>query len=246
MSQLRIDPFVFTKKTVFMQRAADLVRSGHHHYLTGEAPLEKVAALAAKFDRIYATEMDRLTAHRARQKGMATARLLLLHQGESPMVRWLLLRTDGTVPAEADREKWLDPRETRIQLTGYELLRLTNEHNPKPVWTWRYTRTRYEELRVSLVQAIRHHRDQELQATIDLVWKSPGFSGIRQQVKKLKEIIQGEWKRVRAKRLQVVIPEHLGYVRRLADVGKKASVLQKAIAAKAAREAQQVMDLEES
>lgn len=227
-----------------MQRAADLVRTGHLFYICGEVPLEKASALASKFDRLYATEMDRLAAHRARKKGAATARLLLLHQGTSPMIRWLLLRTDGSLPAEAERENWLDPRETRIQLTGYELLRLTNEHHPKPVWTWRYTRTRYEELRVSLVQAIRHHRDPELQQLIDMIWKSPGFSGIREQVKKIKAIIDGEWSRVRARTHLVSIPRHLGYVRRLPDVGKRLSVLKKALARKAAKEAQEELEFE--
>lgn len=248
MSRLTLDPFVFTKKTAFMQRVADLVRSGHNRYVQGTVPLEKAGAFAAKIDRLYAVGVTRLQAHRARKDGLASARLLLLWQeqtGPAPSLHWVLLVTDGELPAEADREAWRDPRQTRITLTGYELVRVTKPEAKAPVWTWRYTRSRYDELRLACLLAIRHHQKQELTQLIDSIWRSPGFSGIRDQVKKLQEAIVGEWNRTRARRdMRPPIPEHLGYVRRLEDKGKKLSGIKAALTRKEAKERQTDLDLD--
>lgn len=36
---MRYDPLVYDKKSVFMQRLADVVRLGYRHYAGGEVPL---------------------------------------------------------------------------------------------------------------------------------------------------------------------------------------------------------------
>jgi hypothetical protein len=60
------------------------------------------------------------------------------------------------------------------------------------------------------------------------LWCSPGFSGVREQVKKVKDFIKAEWKRTRKDAESFPeIPEHLGYVRRLPDKGNKLSVILK-------------------
>jgi hypothetical protein len=99
---------------------------------------------------------------------------------------------------------------------------LTKPGADHPVWTWRYTRTRYEELREAVVQSIRRKRDDELRQLIHTLWRSPGFSGIREQVKKIADVIRSEWKRTRSNsETMPEIPARLGYVRRLPDVGKR-------------------------
>lgn len=247
MNKLTLDPFVFTKKTAFMQRVADLVRTGHHRYVQGTVPVDKAAAFAAKIDRLYAIGVTRLQAHRARKEGLASARLLLLWQeqaGPTPTLHWILLVTAGELPAEAGREAWKDPRQARITLTGYELVRVTKPEAKAPVWTWRYTKERYEQLRLACLLAIRHSQKQELTQLIDTAWKSPGFAGVRDQVKKLREAIVGEWNRTRARRdMRPPIPEHLGYVRRLKDTGKKLSGIKADLTRREAKERQASLDL---
>jgi hypothetical protein len=218
------NPFIITKKTVFMQRIADLVRTGHTLYVQGTIPLEKAGFLAAKFEQRFHVERNKLEASRARKRGEHSARLLFWLPDDSEQVHWILLFCPGSVIDTT--EKWRNALSDRIHLTGYELVRLTKAGAGHPVWTWRYTRTRYDELREAVVQAIRRKRDDELRQLIHTLWRSPGFAGIRAQVKKIADVIRAEWKRARSKsEVMPEIPAHLGYVRRLRDVGKPWSEL---------------------
>lgn len=225
------DPFVITKKTVLMQRLADLVRSGHREYVFGSIPLDQAARLAGKFDQLYRVDQTRLEASRQRKEGHSSFRLLLLLQenGDAPQVLWWLLRTAGTGPAEAEREKWRDANKDRIELTGYELVRQPRPGKATAAWTWRYTKEREADLRDTLVHAIRTKRDAEVRQLIHTIWRTPGFAAARAQVKKMGQLIEGEWKRSRPKEAEAMpeIPARLGYVRRLANVGATLSTLSK-------------------
>ncbi|QLG88558.1 hypothetical protein HQ393_10060 [Chitinibacter bivalviorum] len=219
----KADFFVFTKKTSFMQRIADLVRSGHRRYVMGTISNEKAPFLVEKFTRLYDVNLPRLKACRRREKGSATARLLWWHDENRPAIlTWILLVTDGDLLIDG-LEKWQDPTEPkhRIRLTGYELVRITKRTEPKPVWTWRYDKERLQDLRNEVVIAIRQRHDHDLERLIALFWKSPGFAGIRDQVKAVGMLIKTDWKRTRKDgETMPAIPKHLGYVQRLADKGK--------------------------
>lgn len=222
--------FVFTKKTALMQRLADLVRGGHVRYVCGTIQLEKAAQLATKFDRLYQPNLPRLQAHRRRAQGEATARLLWWQDASKPeQLTWFLLLTDGELTVDG-LESWRDPlnTKTRIHLTGYELVRLTKPTEPKPVWTWRYDKQRLQDLRDQLVTVIRLKHDHEVERLIAMLWASPGFAGIREQVKGCGELIRAEWKRSRGSSDNMpVIPTRLGYVQRLADKGVMLNQLEK-------------------
>lgn len=222
----QLDWFVLTKKTVLMQRLADLVRTGHTMYVEGQIPAEKAPYFAAKLDSLYLVGQNNLQASRHRKAGNASFRLLMLATEGNAQIRWFLLRTDGNAPAEATREKWRNALEDRINLTGYELVRQTKPGLAKPAYTWRYTRDRAQELRDAILHAIRSKRDDELRQLIHNIYKTPGFAGARDQVKKMADLIKDEWKRSRRKDEPLPeIPARLGYVRRLADVGLKLSEL---------------------
>lgn len=232
MKSHRYDPFVFNKKTVFMQRIADLVRTGHHHYVSGKIGIDSAAYLAEKFNKLYLVDRTQMQASRARAAGEATARLLfLLPKDDAREVKWILLKTDGTdyIPANtAEHWRFALEDKMRITLDGYELVRITKPGTSRPVWTWKYTRTQYDDIRTAIVAAIRHRDDAGLNALIHTLWRSPGFAGVRDQVKKVKQFIQTEWKRTRRSSEDFPeIPEHLGYVRRLEDKGERLSAILK-------------------
>lgn len=221
------DPFVFTKKTVLMQRISDAVRLGHTRYVVGVTTLEKTRALAEKFDRLYQPNLEKTAAHRSRKAGKATTRLFFLNLG-GEAVWWILLATEGDFAIGDDREKWRDPiaKGSRVELTGYELVQVTKPGLKTPAWTWRYTRKQHDALREAVIQAIRTRHDADLKQLIQTIWRTPGFSGAREQAMKFKDLIEGEWKRSRGPAEALPeIPKRLGYVRRLKDVGKPASTL---------------------
>ena len=221
-----LDWFVLTKKTTIMQRLSDLIRTGHTSYVEGQIPAEKAPYFAAKLDALYLVGQNKLQASRHRKAGNASFRLLMLASEGHAQIRWYLLRTDGRMPAEASREKWRDALSDRITLTGYELVRLTKPGAKAPVYTWRYTKDRAQDLREAILHAIRTKRDDELRQLIHSIFKTPGFAGARDQVKKMVDLIKDEWKRSRSKADPLPdIPTRLGYVRRLPDVGLKLSEL---------------------
>jgi len=228
-SVLAAEPFIHTKKTAWMQRLADLVRSGHVRYLSGEVPRERAQDLYSKFRAIYPSiAFTHVQSTRARKKGESTARLLFYWPGEG-RIAWVLLRTEGQLPPAAQdaREKWRDAIKDRLTAPGgYELVRLTKPQEPKPVWTWRYHRDQYSKHRDSIREAIRNRRDDQLRQLIHSLWRTPGFAGARAQVKQLEKLIRADWKRVRHSSEELPeIPKHLGYVQRLADKGKLLSKL---------------------
>lgn len=230
------DPFIYTKRAPFMQRISDLVRTGHHRYVEGTVPIEKAGALYEKFVRLYDVHLDRLQASRHRKKGFASGRLLMTPITNDVAnehyldLHWILVVTDGKFAlAESEkRERWRDAMQDRVIFSGYELVRLTKPQHPKPVWTWRYEKTREKELRESLRSAIRLKHEDELRRMIHLIWRTPGFAGARDQVKKMGVLIKAEWKRSRKDGEPMPeIPARIGYVQRIPDKGMPASQLLK-------------------
>ena len=230
------NPFVFTYKTPFMQRIADIVRAGHTQYIMGTIPLNKAGFLAYKFENQFHTWRNKLQACRAKKDGEPSARLLFLHQAGNDHLTWVLLFHPGTKPDQSG-QKWRDAFSDKIIVTGYELVRHTRKGSKKPSWSWRYTQKQYDLLRGSIVQAIRNKQDMELRQLIQSISRSPGFALVREQVKKLKALIQSEWKRRRAKSEPMPELPHHGYTRRLEDRGCRLSELRSSLTEKSARPA---------
>jgi len=211
--------FVFTAKASFMQRIADLVRVGHVRYVQGEVAPVRASALYAKFSKLYEVHASDLQGLRIRKKGNATARLLFLHSESSEKLLWILLARNGDF-VSGQSEAWKDYRAARITVTGYELVRLTKPQEPKPVFTWRYNKDREAELRNAIVMYIRTKNDRKLEDLIAVIARSPGFAGVRDQVKKMFDLVRTEWLRVRKSSESLpAIPARIGYVRRLKDKG---------------------------
>lgn len=218
------NPFVFTKKAVFMQRLGDAVRAGALHYISGQIELRKLPFLVQKFANRYRVNLSRIQDMRARQSGEDTARFLCWLDESTGLVQWVLFYSPGK--SICREEAWKNPFDDRIKLTGYELVRVTKPGQPKPVLTWRYTRDQYRHLHDQIVFAIRGRQDAVVEQLIFSLSKSPGFAGIREQVKGLWRILKAEWKRTRSKSEECpAIPANIGYVRRLPDVGSMWSEL---------------------
>lgn len=229
MKKQILNPFVFTKKTSYMQRIADYVRNGHTRYVCGQIPIQKAGFFAAKMDFLYACYASKWDALRMRKKGHSSTRLLFYHEDKQLYLHWVLLATPGDwfVP-DAGRETWLDPTEQRITLTGYELVRHIRAGNAKPSWTWRYTAAKYKELREAIVLSIRRHHNEQLRQMIESIWRSPAYAGVREQIKKLAQLMKSEWTRSGVGDMPK-LPKGLGYVRRVPDKGKRLTDLLKGL-----------------
>jgi len=203
-----------------MQRVADSVRVGAECYIQGATKLEKVPATLQRFGARYRVNLGRASDLRARQAGQDVGRWIGYLEERTGFVHWVLFYWPGAVPDPSER--WMRPTVDRLGHTGYELVRITKSGANRPVWTWRYTKRQYQGLRDQLTGAIRLRQDAIIDQTIHNLARSPGFSGVRTQVKQLWRLVAAEWKRTRSQsEAPPEIPKNIGYVRRLPDKGAR-------------------------
>jgi hypothetical protein len=225
---LPADPSIHIKKTSFMQRIADRVRSGATHYIGGRTPLSRVPALVQKLAGRWPLNLSAMQASRRTKAGHATYYWIGWHDEENKVVHWFVLQKPGTTPDTEDT--WKNALDDRIGLTGYELVRHTRTGAKNPAWTWRYNKARFEDIRAGLIADIRGRRDLLAQQAVHSMFRSPGFAGVREQVKRLRALCISEWKRSRKENEPMFeIPPTIGYVRRLRDTEQRWSQLTKPI-----------------
>lgn len=213
--------FVFTHKLAFMQRIADYVRTGHQAYISGQTSAEKMHATFDKLVQAYPVFNDRLKAFRARKQGHPTGRLFMYQNLNYPeVIHWVLLM-HARVDQLPGGEKWKHAEDShqKIALTGYELVRVTKAGLSKPSWTWRYQPQRYQDLRDSIVLAIRSNRTQDLKVGIEKLFGTVGFSGSREQAKKIVLLLKEEWKLRHPKEPLPSMPPVVYWGRRTVDKG---------------------------
>jgi hypothetical protein len=220
------NPWIFTKRTVWMQRVSDAVKAGAAYFIQGSTRLDKVPFLVQKFAARYPTNLTSRTDLAARKRG-ETVQRWIGYLDDSGMVNWCLFVWPGK-DFDQKSDQWRDPKTQRIRHSGYELVRITKPGAKAPVLSWRYQKDRFELLHDEIVLVIRSRQDARLEQIIYSLHRSPGFAGVRQQVKKLWDIVRKEWKRTRSKEVMPEIPKTIGYVRRLPDVGGMWSDLMKA------------------
>lgn len=201
-----------------MQRIADRVRNGCSLFFQGQSRLHKVPNLIQKLSARYPLNLTAMQASRRRKVGAGAYTWIGYYEPDADIVHWVVLLYPGDADDKTD--DWLSVTKHRIQITGYELVRHSRAGAKMPSWTWRYTRLRVDQLRNAFVGAIRGRRDRDFVQLTHSTWRSPGFAGVREQVKKLRSLLIAEWKRTRSEfEVMPPLPRQIGYVRRLADVG---------------------------
>ncbi|MFA7484163.1 MAG: hypothetical protein WC314_26950 [Vulcanimicrobiota bacterium] len=177
-----------------------------------------------KFARYYRIDLDRNRRARAKKAGEGCA-VLLTWESSPGVLAWFLLVSPGDHPAhqlERLRDA-LDPQ-SRITLTGYELIRATRPGAAAPSWTWRMTASTYTDWRRRIIDMVRRGDGLTLRQAIVSLHRVPGFAGSRSQVKKCLTLLKAEWKRSRGSEALPALPKLLPYVRRVgsASVGLSA------------------------
>lgn len=225
---MRYDPLVFDRKSVFMQRIADQVRRGYRHFTLGEVSIERAMPLAAKFARLYGVHLHRNQKARERAYGHASACVLWWHP-HTDLIVFCLLVTPGPHAAHS-LESLSDARAraTRLTLDEYQLVQHSRPESSHPAWTWRLTQAAYEAWRFRTLEVCRGGNAFEVSQFVESLNATPGFAGVREQVKKVKALFRAEWKRRRPNGNPcTAIGNRQRYVQRLADSGSRLSVLAK-------------------
>ncbi|WP_230971286.1 hypothetical protein [Nitrogeniibacter aestuarii] len=194
---MRYDPLIFNKKSVFMQRIADQVRRGYRHYALGEVSIDRARPLAMKFARLYGVHLHRNQKARERAYGHASACLLWWRAHTDTLVFCLLVTPGPHAAHSLESLRDVHARDTRLTLGEYELVQRPRAESLRPAWTWRLTQEAYEGWRLRSLEVCRGGNDFEVTQYLDALHATPGFAGVREQVKKVKSLFRAEWKRRR-------------------------------------------------
>lgn len=206
---------VIVHRTSLMQAVGDRVRAGYHYFATGTVTADRAVTWVRKAQRYYAVNLDRNRRARAKQRGEGCA-YLLLHEVIPGVLLWILLVTTGDHPAhklEQLRDA-LDPAQ-RLELFGYELVRMTKAGADHPVMTWRMAAEAYETLRARVIDTVRRGDTRTVRQLIVSLYRSVGFYGVRSQVGRAVSLLKAEWRRRRGTEPLPRLPKLLPYVRRL-------------------------------
>lgn len=205
---------VILGRTAVMQAVSDAVRIGYYHYTTGTVAADRAAAWARKADRYYAVNLDRNRRARAKVSGDGRAFLFMYEDTPQELV-WTLCCTDGDHPAHR-LEQLRDARSEPLTLFGYELVRMTRPGSAKPAWTWRFSRSAYEERRAEVTDAARRGDPTRVRQLVHGLYEVPGFAGLRQQTGKLIALLRKEWWRARGRSAVLpYLPSRLYYIQRI-------------------------------
>jgi len=161
-------------------------------------------------------------------------------------VIWVMFSSEGQHPFGDEGDTWRDLKGTdRLNFMGLEMVQVTRRKavltaeqveagkklpKPKqtPSWTWRFTDDYYSKLRNKSIEAIKTHSDWMIDLILREAKATPGFSAVREQLKKLVALIRGEWLRHRKDSKMPELPSKFGYVRRVTAGKVKLSTALKA------------------
>jgi len=172
-------------KSAALARVLDLVPRGYLRYFSGIVAPTKAAALARKFDKLYAiaaTPAQRLT---RKHKGFANCRLILYWPDGAQQIEWMIVATDGDgLESEARNLHYVT--HTRMSWLHYELVRRPT--SGITAWTWRRPREVMRELVLLLSSQTKRRDWNSAQETLLRAARQPGFHGVREQSRTLCQI----------------------------------------------------------
>lgn len=183
---------IFTYKVDAMRSLQLLVSRGEYlRYTSGIIPKAKLKSMIFKMEDRYRINATKQMRYRAKQRGEANSKIVLWQDGDD-MHFWLMV-TNGT-GAVSDLEPLKDTtnKRTRIEITGYELIRVKKE---KTTWTWRLSQDNYSTFEERIKIACRHKNSQQIEQCFYSLQHMPVFAEMRKQCFKLFKLLQAEYLR---------------------------------------------------
>ena len=194
---------IFIKTHIAMQAISDAVCRGQTYYVSGVTSVEKLPNALSVFDLKYGAFADRNERARRKRSGVGNVTAVLLFDSKNNKVDWLLLTTPPKVARhtihETDKLKDSLTSGQRIEINGFELVRLTKKGIEKPRWTWRMTKSIFQVWRDYVIVTVRSRSHHRMENMLYQLASSPGFGGIRDQAKDLIKLYKAEVKRAGVK-----------------------------------------------
>jgi hypothetical protein len=217
---MKSEILIFEKRNLLMQRVCDQVVHGYSHYCSGTVSIERCQNLVKKFDLNYQVLADRNLRARRKRNNLGNAGILLYYN-ENIIQWWLTVTEPGTGSHSAHAiEKLHDTRskDGRIEIDGYELVRLPKKNSEGTKFTWRMSSTKYQNWREYIIDTVRSGSVAAMHRMLYQLWSAPGFAGVRSQIGHLVALYKAEVRRAGRKDAPDP-PRRLPYLRRLKTQG---------------------------
>ena len=189
---------------------------GYDWYTSGIVKAQKALQLVEKFEQLYFIHLNSNQRYYRKMQGKANAKLFLYPIKESQNFLWWLLVTDGQGDAHELEQlyKVYDQKKRLKWDDDYELVRISKEKKSEEVITWRMTKKCRDAWYKRIQSSIRSRSDEEMKQTLWSLHRAPGFSEVRETVKKIKQYAQKEWQRSRKEKTPCVhMTNFIPYVR---------------------------------
>lgn len=188
----------FTYKVDAMKALQTAVsRSGYTRYISGVVSEKKLKSMLFKMEDRYQINATKQQRWYAKKNGKANSKVILLEEKDSDQVLFWLLVSDGDgVVTQMEKLNDATNKTQRIELTGYELIRVMKASNHgKPTWTWRLKKETLASFEKRIILACRHKNTQKIEQCFYLLETMPVFSEMRQQSFSLFKLLKAEYQR---------------------------------------------------
>ncbi len=181
---------------IAMQQPLQALAKGYVRHAGGSVEADRLLALAAKFEALFAIDANYAQRQNRRRRGLATYMFFVQPRRGSTKFDWLLMATAGADP-EGAKEKWRDASKAGQRLSyqdRFEAVQMPARGGVNR-WTWRISPDHFTGLASALQAAIAAGNDADLRQLIRDLHRMPGFRGVRGQVTALRKLIATEWQR---------------------------------------------------
>ena len=208
------DLAIYRYKTSCMQQIQLLVSKGYIRYTSGDVDANKALNLVKKFDELYGIHLNKNQRFHQKKKGYANTKLIMYPKPNRQSFLWWLLVTEGKGQVETiEKLYYATNSKKRLEwFDDYELVLLNKKDQSNPTVTWRMTKHCYAAWNTRIRHAIRSANDQNIRQTTWSLHRIPGFSELRNQVKRLRALTIKEWQRSRKDNTLPLMPRTVTYV----------------------------------
>lgn len=191
---MSFDAPVHLSKSSFMQRVLDYTKAGYFFHTSGKVAVSKASGFVRKLVDIYRVDLKKDARYQRKLKGLGNAELLLFRESTDTLF-FILMVTEGDHPAHK-LEKLKDTRKKDTpEFSGYRVSYKTRPGHDAPVRSWEMTNELFKRWRDFVIDNIRKRNEGQIIRIWHALHRTPGFSGIRADARKIASLIKAEIRR---------------------------------------------------
>ena len=199
---------VYIYKTDAMKALQQAVsRGGYTRYCYNKTDAKNLEKLIYKFEDRYKINATKQMRYRAKKRGEANTKLILLKDRDSNIIHfWLMVSNGSNVIEEMEKLYSVTDKKNRLTIThekidldydDYELVRIQKNDDVKKTssltWTWQMTKEYYADFEQQIIDSCRHKQTDLIRQCFYSLQHMPVFSKMRLQAYALYKTLTKEY-----------------------------------------------------